>query len=187
VWNGSGWVFLSTSSSYPVGLQHIKTSVLSGSTNYDINNIFSSEFRNYRIVYEAYADQQFNTMWMQFLNSAGTAAGNNYYGSIYGQDFTTASTAFQTATATTVIYLGWITNAGANSYTLSGSIDVYHPYIAAPTNVSGQFTGIRSGSAFLGGQALAMHTGTDVFTGIKIHNSISGTMAARINVYGYKD
>ena len=187
VWNGTAWVYLSTSSAYTVGLQHIRTSVLSGATNYDINGIFSSEFRNYRIVYEAYADQQFNTMWMQFLNSSGTAAGVGYYGSIYGQDFTTASTAFQTATATTVLYLGWITNAGANSYTLSGAIDIFHPYVAAPTNVSGLFTGIRSGSAFLGGQAMGMHTGADVFTGIKIHNSLGGTMVARINVYGYKD
>jgi hypothetical protein len=126
-------------------------------------------------------------MWMQFLNSAGTAAGVGYYGSIYGQDFTTASTTFQTATATTVIYLGWIPNSGANSYTLSGAIDVYHPYVATATNVSGQFTGISSGSAFLGGQIVGMHTGADVFTGIKIHNSQGGTMVARINVYGYRD
>lgn len=187
VWNNSAWVFLSTSTSNRPGLEHIRTITNSGAALYDIDNIFSADYRNYRILYEAYCDQQLNQMWMQFLNTSGTPVGTNYYSSIYGQDFTTASTAFQTATATTVVFLGWITNAGANSYTLSGAIDIYHPFIAAPTNVSGQFTGIRSGSAFLGGQALAMQTDSTQFRGIRINNSVSGIMVARINVYGYKD
>jgi hypothetical protein len=160
--------------------------VTSGSaTFYDVDNIFSSLYKSYKVSISIAAPVNFNTGWIQYLDLNGTNVAASYYGSVYGQDFTSASTSFQTATTTGVQYIGWLPNA-TNSYQLNSVFDLHNPAIAVPTNITGQFTGINAGSAFLGGQVLGIHTGATVMRGLRIANSQGATMTGSISVYGYR-
>lgn len=186
VWQGTVWVMLTDADS-PPGLQLIRKTTFSGSaTFYDVDNIFTSEFSHYRVLINLSAVANFNTAWIQYIDSSGNNVGASYYGSVYGQDFTSASTSFQTATTNNVQYIGWVPNA-VNSFKMFATIDLGNVTTATPTNIQGQFTGINAGSAFLGGQMFGIHTGTTIMRGLRIANSQGSTMNGDIAVYGYRN
>jgi hypothetical protein len=128
----------------------------------------------------------FNAVFGNFLDLSGNQIASSYYSSIYSQDYASGTSGFGTMrSSTTAFYIGWIPVSGGY---LGASFDVFRPREATQTNVTGTYTGINSGSAFAGGQIMAMHTATTQFRGFRVlADTGSPNLTGTIRVYGYRD
>lgn len=178
VWNGSAWVFLSTSTANPVGLELIKTQTIgSAVSSVEVTSAFSSSFDVYRIIVSG-GTQSVSYPNLQFQFSGITTG--VYYGGFFGTKFDTGAVSglgVNGATSWTYAGIGAsggnlmdITIFGANSTTRKFcSSGFYHTSAA----IYGMFTGEC--------------TGTTAETAFKIIPSSGTLTGGTIRVYGYKN
>lgn len=168
-----------------IGLWHISTATAAGTSRaLLVDNVFTSDYSNYRIIGKIRSTIATNALFFQLLNSSGTSLATNYYGTAYGQDYASPGTGFTTNAATTVAYVGWIPNS--SSVYLTFSFDILGPAIAADaTSWQGQHTGLSSGASYLGGQFLGARTVADANRGIRFDNGGAGNLTGSVSVYGY--
>jgi hypothetical protein len=120
VYSNGGW-------SSPYGMTHIRTETVPASTtNASLNNIFTSEFRNYQIVMNVLADTTAFSMGLKFrLNGTDNSANYGY------QVLITAGTGIQAGRSESITSarIAGISNLAWQSIILS----VNNPAIAQPT------------------------------------------------------
>lgn len=170
-----------------VGLWKVGTFTATGTNRALVcDNVFTSDYENYRIVGKFRSTVATNALFFQLLNSSGTTLNTNYYGTAYGQDYASPGTGFSINSATTVGYVGWIPNS--SSVYLTFSFDILGPAIAADaTSWQGQHTGLSSGAAYLGGQFLGARTIAEVNRGLRFDNGGAGNLTGSVRVYGYRN
>ena len=186
-YDGSNWVKM-VSASQPVGLVHLGTFSGSGTSSIiTADNVFTSEFQNYRIVITMNpAGVNFNALYGSFIDTAGSVVTTSYYSALYSQDYASGTAGFGTMrSSTSVFYLGYLPSATA---TLSLSADIMRPREATQTTVSSDYIGVNSGAAFAGGKGMSMHIGTTQFRGFRISSDTSSpNLTGTIRVYAYRD
>jgi hypothetical protein len=172
-YDGTSWIMVNDLDT-PPGLQLIKTATLSGSST-DIDDIFDSTFRHYRIVI-----------------SNVTSSVAEYIGFRMRVSATTADTEYYQA-ATTTTFGGTVTGNGGSPLTYGrlgyfgiyvGSItaDFLAPNIATSTVVNYQSLGdsqVWSGCV--------QHAVSTAYTGIRILSAAGRTITGNVRVYGYRD
>lgn len=187
IWDNAAWVMIADTDQ-PPGMQLIGTFTASATSRALVcDNIFSTEFSNYRVVLSLNAVSTSNQLYFQFLNTAGTVIGANYYSSAYGQDYTSGSTSFSgVLNNTDRVNVGWIPTL-SDAFPLSATMDIYNPRATIETAVSGQHNGIASGVSFFGGAFYACTTVTTEFRGIRFDNIGGTNLTGTVRIYGYRD
>ena len=171
VWNGTGWVFLSTSRANPVGLDFILTQAIGTAvSSVTVSNVFSSAYDNYLITVNGGSGGANEDLRLQ-LN--GTTSG--YYYSITGNTWSgTASNAGSTSVVS-VPYMGSITADSINA-----CITVKSPNLSKRTEFSATMMTVSGSYA-----ASGMLNNTTQYTGFVLSPGAGTITGGTISVYGY--
>ena len=158
-----------------IGLWKIGVFTLSGSeTNCD--NIFSSDYTNYRVVLNSVGISAAGDLQMQLRTVASAATGNDY-------NFTYAGTNFSAVSAVTSSPNANRVRVGFFDGNLSGgvSMDIYGPALAQRTSSTLQSLqpNIQQWSGGF------YHNLTTAYTGLRFFSTT--TMTGTVCVYGYRD
>jgi hypothetical protein len=160
------------------GLVPISTTTFSGVASVSVDNVFTSAYKNYRIVVNGSNGASTPTRALfRIINTSGSvvSAAGSYRGGFYYWRNTASAAGAEGGTNSTAAVI-----AVANSYGYCLTIDIAEPF---------------SSSAVLGG----LYAGFDyssVFNGFVLNNTAargfqllndSGTMAGEIRVYGYRN
>jgi hypothetical protein len=180
VYNGTGWVFLSTSTANPVGLVYITQATPSAVSSVSINNCFTSAYENYRIVVNisswAVADGNIGLR----LRAGGTDTTTNYlsqrHGGVSGTSFGSAN-----VLGTDEMYFGSYISAAPRG--CFAAHDILAPQITSQTVMRGSLgwlDAVNGNSVATVWNAQTSATSYDGFTLIGTQ-SFTGT----VRVYGY--
>lgn len=181
VYNGTGWVFLSTSRANPGGLDLVKAqTAFTSSSAVNVDNAFSSTYDEYQINIAVTSASAATGLNFRLRNGGTTASGSDYYG------YTTGTTS----------------SAGSDNYSASGS--TAHVLIGMYNATLYHFAMVRIGGAYLShktawrseGYGFTSSGGNATYQGGCNHNLAnsydgftllpgSGTMTGWYSVYGY--
>jgi hypothetical protein len=162
------------------GLKLISSVTFAAASAVSMNNVFTSDFTNYRIVFHIFGGTNASTMTMR-LRAAGTDATSNVYKWSYlGYNNVAGNEAGQnTGTSSWTV----LTDQGNDSS--FGAYDIMGPQVASTTQIIGSGTRLNAsnniGYLTLGG-AHSANTSYDGFTLL----AATGTIQAIVNVYGYR-
>lgn len=176
VWNGSAWVYLSTSTANPVGLELITTQTI-GTTvsSVTVSNCFSSTYDNYKITITGGT----TTAEMQLNMTLGSSTASYYSAGNY-VDFSTGSAG--TSNVNNGSAWGRI-GYGTTSGTLVANLDVYGPYLSGVTYATALYS--RNGNYF--GTVTHLHNSTASYASFTVTTSTGTVTGGTIRVYGYKN
>lgn len=174
VWNGSTWVYLSTGTANPVGLEYITTGAF-GTGGIDVNNCFSSTYDGYRIIISNVVASTASFMIWKLRASGSVSSTGYYYAGAYrlfvggGGDEGGANQA------------QWPAMSYNNSVPSFSYIDIWRPFLAATTSVTVLKQNYDAG-VFMSGY----HSVAASYDGFSL-SPASGTFSSgNIVVYGYK-
>ena len=159
-----------------VGLWHLGTFTLS-STATTVNSVFSSDYTNYRLVFNGLAVSSSNNILMQYRTVGAVSTG-----AVYDEYFSQINAAGT---------LSGIASLARNSHRLgffdsskgkSGlSIDVYGPNTTEQTTAT--FSSIQNGVQNWSGGYI--HNTAAAYTGLEFTST--ATMSGTVAVFGYRD
>ncbi len=175
VWNGTGWVYLSTSRTNPGGLDLIKTQTIgSAVSSVTVSDAFSTTYDNYRIIVSGGAASATPNLDM-ILGSTTTGY---YYGSVYS----TFASSTQNGEAGSN-QASWLRVAVGSSNGLNGVIEVFSPFASSRTAANWVTTHQQtSGFVSRGSGFLDNATSYTAFTLTPNSGTLTG---GTIAVYGY--
>jgi hypothetical protein len=173
VYNGTGWVVLSTGRANPVGLDLIKTHTIGSAVSaVEVTDVFSGAYDNYKIIVSGGTATASNSDGS--LKFGSSATGYNWQ-LIYGTYSTTIGGNGGT-NGTSALYAFW--SDGSNG--TYANIEVQSPFLAKYTSFQAQMS---RGS--IGGTTIGVHQVATSYTSFTL-TSGSGTMTGgTIAVYGY--
>lgn len=176
VWNGSAWVYLSTSTANPVGLELITTQTIGTAvSSVTVSNCFSSTYDNYKITITGGT----TTAEMQLNMTLGSSTASYYSAGNY-VDFSTGSAG--TSNVNNGSAWGRI-GYGTTSGTLVANLDVYGPYLSGVTYATALYS--RNGNYF--GTVTHLHNSTASYASFTVTTSTGTVTGGTIRVYGYKN
>jgi hypothetical protein len=170
-----------TVDSSPTGLVHIKTVTDSGVTAINVNDCFSADYENYRIVviYTAGAANANTTFRFRVSGSDNTTSNYNDTGFLVRTN--AATVGFGVASATSFSnFWGHATQANEGF-----SADIYSPFATRRSKFAILGHG-QDGTSLYARFGAGVFAATTSFTGFSLISS-SGNIGAVIGVYGYKD
>jgi hypothetical protein len=170
-----------------IGLWKVTTATVSGQPTLTVDNCFSANYENYRIVINMTGVSNGNTLLFRLLDSAGAPIVTNYYATAYGQDYATPTSSFATLNSTTSAPLGWLPNV-SSAFPISVSMDVFRPFDSSlRTESNGLHTGINSGTAFQAGANFMARNATERARGFDLRSGLGTNITGTVRVYGYRD
>ena len=178
VWDGSAWVMIADTDQ-PPGLQLIKTQTFTSEASVNIENVFSSEFRNYRILMNVFnTGSVLRSLRLRWRTGTTNAQGNDYYPKGW-YNFGTL-TGYSPAAQNHAYIADCFNN---QQYPCHVAIDVFDPNQANRTVIIGQ--AVESFNIYTY-NFNNVHAVGSAYTGFNLEldaNSLSGT----VRVYGYRD
>lgn len=177
VYNGTGWVVLSTGRANPVGIDLIATGSFTSQTTVSLpTGTFTSAYKNYRIIFQSNLQSSTLTLRLRTSGTDNTGAyawsrsGNQGNFSAYGDTFMN-------------IAYGWDTTT-----THSWELNVYRPVESAHTNLS--WTGHSAPANYAGigsTNGYGHFVGTTSFDSLTFISSVSSHLTGTYRVYGMVD
>lgn len=179
-YDGSSWIAVGAS-----GLTYITGASFTGVTSVQVNNCFTSTYRNYRIYIDCVGNTAGNMLSMR-LSASGTPSTSGYYSGLNGYDYTSSGTwTFTLATdRTQIMYIG---ASGAAANAKGAFVDVMRPQIPVETDFLSLNNGVNAGVAYRGGLCISAHTAATAYDGFTIINSSGTNIAGVYRVYGLAD
>jgi len=107
------------------GLVYVTSGTLSGNA-VNFAGCFTSNYTNYRIMFDSVTFSGSGDVYYQFLNGSTPNTTSNYYWAYSGLTITNAATS-STIASSTIGYTGMSTTVAFNVTMCSASIDVYAP------------------------------------------------------------
>jgi hypothetical protein len=178
VYNGTGWVFLSTSRANPGGLDLVKAETsFSGVTSVTADNVFTSAYTNY--VLNLTVTSSSAELVLLYKNRVGGVSASTDYNA-QRVTFTSTTTDAARLTAQTSFRLG-------QAFTVSSfyTINIASPQLAAQTNLTS--TGTYNDAAVTTPKAMfntGNHSTATAYDGLEILTN-TGTITGFYSVYGY--
>jgi hypothetical protein len=160
------------------GLTHLHTETLTSSSTVSINNIFTSNYSNYRIVISGVGSASAN-FFFRMRASGSDYTSSLYYGNIIYTTNSAGPTRVYNASAAQGV-LGEVRDLAVSS-----SMDVYGPNLAFRTSLSTTAQAAGSSDNIGVNHWYFVNTLTQ-FDGITIYPS-TGTFTGTIRIYGYSD
>ena len=180
VYNGTGWVVLSTGRANPGGLDLVKAETsFSGVTSVTADNVFTSAYTNYRILYRVGTSASDGSIRSQ-LRVGGTAATTNYNVQGFYTD-NTSNTPFRLSSTTGFLFGD--TKASYEGYFI---LELNSPAVATPTFLH-HLTSTASGAytSFIYYATVQNHTTATAYDGISFFNGSGGNISGSYTIYGY--
>ena len=158
------------------GLVHINTTTFTAVSSVSVNDVFTSDYDDYRIVIRSLAVSASSFgLRMRASGTDNTAAQYDVYG-YYGGDG-----AGNIRTVTGDSWLGSVSGSVVNNWTF----DLFSPATVIETQgIGSSFVGSNSGSGFWQGRAIGIRN-TTAYDGISIIYTQNST--GRISIYGYRN
>lgn len=174
VWNGSAWVYLSTSRANPLGMDLVKAETsFSAASSFSSTDVFTSLYTNYLLVATLTASAASPTYNLQ-LSVGGVAAATNYNTQKFSASSTTLTGSRHTAQTSYVI------DGNDNRCTLV--IELASPAVAAVTNIFTRYTQGLS-SALILAMSAGNHSTATAYDGFVVTAS-TGTLTGSYTIYG---
>lgn len=175
---------LNASDMNAVGLWLITAGSFSGVASWSVDNVFTSTYRNYRIV--VHNDQVTGAaaqIIQTRLRAGGTASSASYFGQRSGYNWTTGSINADVENNSG----GWhiLRSNGSGSIDGEGaaSFDLYSPALAVRTMFNGNAVDGSYGAGVNG-----YHNVATAYDGIQMSTTTGGTnMTGTYRIYGYRD
>lgn len=171
-----------------VGLWKIETREVTSASTIDFINVFSTQYRGYKIVWDYLHNTTGGDLQMQYRNAGGPISGNYFFG--YGGSYTTSGTptfgGFSYATTSqTAAFMGTGCLAGQRA---SGWHDLISPQnttivYSQGAGMSNEYTATLKQVYLTGG---TFHNTTDTRTGFRLQTS-AGTVTGKFTLYGYRN
>jgi hypothetical protein len=181
---------LTASAMDSIGLWKVTSGTVSASPTLTVDNCFSANYANYRVVISLNGLSDNNQMRMDFLDSAGARLQTNYQGSAFMQDYQSGALTFEALTSGVTVPLGYLPRANAITPFGPGlyTLDITNPFVSTERTVLlGSSNGVDAGRVFLGGQIFSRRTSTETNRGLFFFNSAGSNMTGTVRVYGYRD
>jgi len=177
-----GTVAVGSGSASVDSLGVVSFSTTTSASAVSLNNVFSSQYRNYQIVFQPITNSAQTNFYLR-LRAAGTDNTSSNYRYAGVASAWTGSQASWNSTGTTVFDLG-AKPTRTNDYMGTTNIELMSPFI---TNVtSANWRGITdNGSVIYGLHVAGYHTASTSFDGFTIYPG-NGTFTGTIQVYGYR-
>lgn len=187
VWNNSAWVFLSTSTANPVGMELIASSTFTNSNNMLMNNCFSSAYDNYSININISSFSAATGVFMRLANGTTVDSSTIY---LYGGAISYMGSGILTAVNSAGATSDWLlcNQEGTWGYgNVPLKVDVMQPFLSLRTSIfSNGFQPVNPLPYFksIGG----VTSNTTSYNGFTIiGNNTSFTFSGTIRVYGYRN
>lgn len=167
-----------------IGLWLISAGSSSGATGYNYDNVFTSDFRNYRILISGLeVATGGSAVRLNFRSSGSTNTAGNYNYAYRGirETGATADTALANATFVEIGIYCTLSDLNLGF----ASIDVYAPQVAERTFATANAVGYEGANQYR--QGGFGFNGNDQFDGFRISLSGSGNVSYNYAIYGYRD
>jgi hypothetical protein len=160
-----------------IGLWKIASGTLTFSTPVQITGVFSSTYRNYRLIINTTARSTTNRINIRYIVGTTQTTVNYYQGGI-GSDFSANTTIYMQRSNNDSTFFGQDGVTQQNQI-----IDIFAPNLAAPTLHTGQLSDSNTKFAYNFG---GVNTTSNAFTGFQLSAS-TGTITANYQLFGYRD
>jgi hypothetical protein len=163
-------------------LVHLHTETFSAVSTISIDECFTSNYKNYRIIVNANSNSgSADRLNLRMRSSGSDNSSNNYFCNFseLGDSSDTSVGVLRSVGAISQWYGGYIANPGYTSY------EIYNPQSTQKTGFTMQsiFTGSTDMEMLSGSGLMSVTTSYDGFTLLAGSQSITGT----VRVYGYRD
>jgi hypothetical protein len=177
---------LTASAMDSIGLWKIGTFTASGTSRALVcDNVFTSDYDNYKVVIKLGGVSQTNWLYFQFINTSGTTVTGSYFATSYSRDFTNGGTAVSVINTAGSVPIGYMANGTANP--TGSEVTIYGPRLNEWTTVNGQYTGISSGVAYQAGEIYATcNPSPNTLRGIRFDNIAGTNITGTVSIYGYR-
>jgi hypothetical protein len=165
----------------PMGVLLSSTS-FSAVSSQAVTSVFSSTYRNYRILFDITNNTADASIYMKLRSGATDSSVSYYY---QGAQFTEASALsyITGSNQTTGFYINEVDSASSVHYQ-NTSMDIYRPFEAVFTSMNYQGPGQSTGGTFFARMGGGNHLQSVSYDGINIIAS-AGNITGAIQVYGY--
>ena len=179
VWNGSAWVYLSTSTANPVGLEFVASTSFSATTTPFINGCFNSTYDHYRLMISATGSSAQDVRCRLRYSTSTVESGAVY--DRWGFSSSASVAVSNVANQTSALLANVANDANAPMVV---TIDIFNPNrLNLHTNLQIQGYGANNGSLVFWNNRVET---TTEYTGFEM-TADSGTLTGSIRVYGYRN
>lgn len=150
------------------------------------DNVFTSDYDNYKVVIKLGSTSNTNTLFFQFINTSGSTVAASYFAASYSRDIATAGSGAVTVNnSTTSALCGFVANGTGNP---SGvEITIFGPRLNEWTTYNGQYTGVNSGVAYQAGELYGTNNASpNTMRGLRFDNTAGTNLTGTVVVYGYR-
>jgi hypothetical protein len=170
-----------------IGLWKVTAATVTAQPTLTVDNIFSANYANYRLIISMNGVSDTNRLQMRLLDSTGAAFTTGYQAGAYGQDYTAAGTSFTGLSSTTLFPIAFLPNTSSHG-PAGVQIDIFNPFNSSlRTQINGLHTGVNSGVSFMAGALFGNRASADRARGLLFLNDAGTNMTGTISVYGYRD
>jgi hypothetical protein len=174
VWNGTGWVVLSTGRANPGGLDFISSTTITSQTSVAFDNIFNSTYDNYLVMFDNFSGSTNADLRLQFRTAGPTTIAASYYSAIDGWGYDgTAMAAKRQTNASSLFVLSYSTGVDNCGEIVINNAHTQPNYTLRTKNSA---SGYYIGQGFSYGSITALGF---------ILTSTSGTFSGKVRIYGY--
>jgi hypothetical protein len=168
-----------------VGMWKIETKTFSAQTQVDFSGVFTSDYTNYRIVFDEYSSTVSENQLFRFRDSSGVITTSNYFTNRIEQTGTTISgIPFGPSSGLFPTYAIASGTAAANT---AGYMDIFQPNVSGEyTRVNGMFTRTDSTTSMTSVVMTGFFNLTTVLTGFSLLRQSTATISGTVSVYGYR-
>lgn len=161
-----------------IGMWLVTSATFTAVTVVNVNNVFTSDYRNYRVIVDITASSTNQNVSLR-LRASGTDSATTYYSSGIG-GFNAATSYFTTVNNGTSI--GTLTTTSNDRII---SLDFFSPQLARITNYTGTYSDTNGVAYNIGG----FHNTASAYDGFTILPGAGGaaTLSGNYRVYGYRD
>lgn len=164
-----------------LGLFLVKTTTVAAATEIIMDDVYSSDYDNYRVVFRATAGSTTQVLYYQNRVSGSNAATNYETAHIGYRPTNAASNVASSIVGTTF----WFVVGNGTTTFANATFDVLAPNKAAPTGFLGSGFGV-DGTSTYGNHLSGQHTTATAYTGFRLYAS-TGTFSGTCRVYGYRN
>lgn len=184
VYDNTAWVMIADTDQ-PPGLQLIETTSFSSATTVDFENVFTSEFDTYKLIFH---------FWQASTSDDGFIRLRTSSGPVSTSDYLTTRTEAAGGGSVNAFYAGSGYSSGfrptyieATNATdrVSGYMDIHRPFLSEWTTMTGNFQ--RNGSDLYRIDSAGIFRLTTSFTGFSLVRGGTGTQTGKVSVYGYRN
>jgi hypothetical protein len=184
VYNGTGWVVLSTGRANPGGLDLVYSGSFTLQTSASLpTNTFTSTYRNYKVIIDISATTSRSAIKLRFRTAGTDNTSADYYQAING--FTTENN------TSTLAEAGTTSLTVATNYAQSPiivNLDVLRPQLSLRTYGTGFYTSDNSAGANLQTRPTSFaYNPSTSFDSMTVFSDVANSMTGLFRVYGYAD